>query len=79
MVSSTNTLVQYKEIQNVSSTTPIRLNEAFSICWSGAETEMHIFKMAANFREKRTLITLGANPSICHLLDPPLFFITHYL
>ncbi len=33
-VSSTNILVQYKENQNVSSTTPSRLNVAYSISWS---------------------------------------------
>jgi hypothetical protein len=54
--------VLYKEEnQNVSSTGPILLNEAYSICWSGAETEMHVFKTAANFREKRTSsTTMGA-------------------
>jgi hypothetical protein len=31
----------FKENQNVSSTAPIRLNEAYSICWSGAETHEH--------------------------------------
>jgi hypothetical protein len=53
--------VQYKENQNVSSTGPIQLKEAYSICWSGAEMETHVFIMAANFREKRTSITtMGA-------------------
>jgi hypothetical protein len=54
---STNILLQYKENQNVSSTTPIRLNVAYSIGWSGAETETNVFEMAANFKIKRILIT----------------------
>jgi hypothetical protein len=33
-VCSTNILAQYKENQNVSSTTPIRLNIAYSVSWS---------------------------------------------
>jgi hypothetical protein len=49
--------VQYKENQNVSSTTPITLNVAFSNGWSEVETETHVFKMAANFRDQRTSIT----------------------
>jgi hypothetical protein len=57
MVSSTNILVHYKENQNVSSSSPIRLNVAHSVSWSGAETESHVFKMAATFRDKRTSIT----------------------
>ncbi len=53
-----NILVQYKENQNIRSTTPIRLNLAISIGWSGVETETHFFKMAASFfQRKRTLIT----------------------
>jgi hypothetical protein len=33
------------------------LKVAYTIGWSGAETETHVFKMVANFREKRTSIT----------------------
>jgi hypothetical protein len=47
LVSSTNVLVHYKENQNASRTSLIRLNIAYSIGWSGAETETHVFKMAA--------------------------------
>jgi hypothetical protein len=50
-------LVQYKENQNVSRSTPIWLNMAYSIGWSGAETKTHVFQMTANFRDKRTSIT----------------------
>jgi hypothetical protein len=57
MVNSTNILVHKKD-QNVSSTTPIRLNVFYSIGWSGAETETHVFKMAVNFNDKRTTIML---------------------
>jgi hypothetical protein len=32
--------VQYKDNQNVITTTPIQLNMAYSIGWSGVETEM---------------------------------------
>jgi hypothetical protein len=69
--------VQYKENQYVSSTAPIRLNEVYSIGWSGAETEMHVFKMAANFKEKERgspqWELKPKNPSICHLPEPPYF------
>jgi hypothetical protein len=41
----------------VSSTTPIQLNMVYSFSWSGAETETHVFKMAAYFKDKRTSIT----------------------
>jgi hypothetical protein len=69
--------VQYKENQNVSSIGPIRLNEDISICWSGAETETHVFKMAANLREKRTLITtMGAKTQAFAIFPTPL--ISHY-
>jgi hypothetical protein len=69
--------VQYKENQNVSSTAPIRLNEAYSICWSGAETEMHVFKMATNIREKRTSITtMGSKTQAFAIFPIPL--ISHY-
>ncbi len=37
--------------ENVRRTSPIRLNVACSIGWGGAETETHVFKMAANFRD----------------------------
>jgi hypothetical protein len=77
LVSSTNILVQYKENQNVSSTAPTLLNEAYSICWSGAETETHLFKMAVNFREKRTSITaMGAKIQAFAIFPTPL--ISHY-
>jgi hypothetical protein len=49
--------VHYKENQNVGRTSPIWLNAAYSIGWSGAETETHVFKVAAKFRVKRTSIT----------------------
>jgi hypothetical protein len=72
--------VQYKENENVSSTVPISLNETYSICWSGAETETHVFKMAVNFREKRTSITtMGAKSQAFAIFLNPLFLITHYL
>jgi hypothetical protein len=77
LVSSTNILMKYKENQNVSSTAPIWLNEAYSICWSGAETGMHVFKMAANFREKRTLkTTMGAKTLAFAIFPTPLIY--HY-
>jgi hypothetical protein len=57
MVSSTNIFVHYKEDQNVSRTSPIRLNVTYTIGWSGAKMATHVFKMAANFRDKRTSIT----------------------
>jgi hypothetical protein len=43
-------MMQYKENQNVSNTMPVWLNMAYSIGWSGVETEMYIFKLGANFR-----------------------------
>jgi hypothetical protein len=68
--------VQYKENQNVSSTAPIWLNEAYS-CWSGAETEMHVFKMAANFREKRmSTTTMGAKIQAFAIF--PTTLVSHY-
>jgi hypothetical protein len=40
--------VQFKLNENVSSTTPIRLDMSYSIGWSGAEMETQVFKMAFN-------------------------------
>jgi hypothetical protein len=61
----------------VGSTTPIRLNEAYSICWSAAETEIYVFKMAANFREKRTSITtMGVKTQAFASFPTPL--VSHY-
>jgi hypothetical protein len=75
LVSSTNILVQYKENQSVSSTAPIWLNNAYSICRSGAETEMHVFKMAANFRGKITSITtIGAKTQAFAIFPTPPYF-----
>ncbi len=76
-MSSTNILVQYKENQNVSGTAPTLINEAYSFCWSGAETETHVFKTAVNFREKRTSITAkGAKIQAFDIFPTPL--ISHY-
>ncbi len=47
--------------QTVSCTMPIPLNVAYSICWSVAETETHVFKMAAKLKYKRTTITTLRN------------------
>jgi hypothetical protein len=52
-----NILVQYKDNQNVSSTMPIRLIVTYSIGWSGADTEKHVFRMASESKYKRTSIT----------------------
>jgi hypothetical protein len=59
--------VEYKESQNVSSTTPIRLKLACSIGWSRAETEMYFFKMVANFRDKMQ----AENRAFAIFLTPP--------
>jgi hypothetical protein len=54
-----------------------QLNEAYSIRWNGAETETHVFKMAANFREKRTSITtMRAKTYAFAIFATPL--ISHY-
>jgi hypothetical protein len=50
-----NIVVQYKENQYVSSTVPIRLNEAYSICWSGAEMELHVFQDGGHFQRKKNV------------------------
>jgi hypothetical protein len=77
LVSSTNILVQYKENQNVSSTTPTQLNVAYSISWSEQKRKFNYSKMAANFREKRTSITtMGAKTQAFDIFLTPL--ISHY-
>ncbi len=57
-------LCNTKRIKMLGSTAPIRLNEAYSICWSGAETETHVFNMAVNFREKRTSNNTSSRPPL---------------
>jgi hypothetical protein len=55
--------VHNKENQHVGWSSPFRLNCAFSVIgWSGAETETHIFKMAAKFIDKRTSMTTKMQP-----------------
>ncbi len=79
-VSSTNKLVQYKESQNVSSTTPIQLNVAYSISWRERKRNQNYSKMVSNFRDKRTLTTtMQAKPKHLPSSRPLLFLITHYL
>jgi hypothetical protein len=64
-VCSSNILVltglQYKENQNVCSTTPIWLNVAYSVSWSKQKWKYNYSKMAAKLQTKRTSITtMGA-------------------
>jgi hypothetical protein len=76
-VSSTNILVQYKENLNVSSTTPIQLNVAYSVSWSEQKRKNNYSKMATNFRDKRTLITtMQAKNQAFAIFPTPL--ISHY-
>jgi hypothetical protein len=77
-VSSTNRLVHYKEIQNVSHTSPIRLNGAYFAAGVSGNGNMSL--MAAKLKDKRTSITTlrGKNQAFAIFL-PPLFLIGHYL
>jgi hypothetical protein len=60
-VCSTNILAQYKENQNVCSTTPIRLNVAYSVSWSKRKWKYNYSKKVAKLKTKRTSITtMGA-------------------
>jgi hypothetical protein len=68
--------VQYKENQNVSSTTPIQLNIAYSISWSEQKRKYNYFKMAANFRDKRTSVTTMQAKNQAFSIFPTL--ISHY-
>jgi hypothetical protein len=69
--------VQYKENQNVRSTTPTWLNVTYSISWSKWKRKYNYSKMVENFREKRTSITtMGAKTQAFNIFPTPL--ISHY-
>jgi hypothetical protein len=69
--------VQYKENQNVCSTTPIRLNVAYSASWSKRKWKQNYSKMVAKLKTKRTSITkMGAKIQAFDIFQTPLS--SHY-
>jgi hypothetical protein len=65
-------LVQYKENQNVCSTTPNWLNIAYSVSLSKRKWKYNYSKMAAKLKTKRTSITtMGAKIQAFDIFQTP--------
>jgi hypothetical protein len=67
----------FADFLNVSSTTPIQLNIAYSISWSERKRKYNYSKIATNFRDKRTSFTTVQAKNQAFAIFPPLF-ISHY-
>ncbi len=64
------------ENQNVSSTTPIQLNVAYSISWSEQKRKYNYSMMAPNFRKRTSITTMQAKNQAFAIFPTPLIY--HY-